>query len=385
MEQSKKYIYLAITNLFLVFLGVGLIIPVMPKLKDEMHLSGTTMGLLISIFAFFQLIVSPLAGYLSDKAGRKIMIVSGMLIFAVSELIFGLGTNVHWFYLSRALGGIAGAFIMPSVTAYVADMTTLKERAKAMGLVSAAISGGFIIGPGAGGFLASFGMKVPFFAASICAFIGFILSGLILKEPPKQIITEDIQEEVSIWSILKNPNFSSFFLIILISSFGLQAFEAIYSIMAVNNFAFTTSQIAAIITISGLLALICQVFFFNQIIRFVGEIGLIQITFFASAIFIAFIAFTTSKWVVIFSTFVVFLAFDLFRPAVTTYLSKKAGKHQGTVNGLNSTFTSIGNIIGPIGAGYMFDVNDHLPYYISALILLITGFLSLLLRRNIQK
>lgn len=379
MKNKKSMMYLAISNLFLVFLGVGLVIPVIPQIKEQMNFSGTVMGMMISIFALAQLVASPITGVMSDKIGRKKMIAAGMLLFSFSELLFGLAQSVNGFYFSRMLGGVAAALIMPSVTAYVADMTTIAERPRAMGLVSAAISGGFIIGPGVGGFIAHFGIRVPFFAAAIVAFIGFVFSLIILKEPEKHALTVSNAPKASILDILKNPLFSSLFIIILISSFGLQAFESIYSIMSTINFGFSVSEIALIITVSGTLALICQIFFFDWIVTRVGEMGIIQLSFFVSAIFIGIIAVTNSHWVVILSTFVVFLAFDLFRPAVTTYLSKHAGDQQGTINGLNSTFTSFGNIIGPVAAGYLFDVNHYFPYYVSAAILLATGFLSLLL------
>lgn len=374
--------YLAISNLFLVFLGVGLVIPVIPQLKDEMNFSGTTMGMMISIFAITQLLMSPVAGILSDRMGRKKIIATGMIIFSISELLFGLAQSKNGFYVSRGLGGIAAALIMPAVTAYVADMTTIAERPKAMGIVSAAISGGFIIGPGVGGLIAYLGIRAPFYAASLLSLIGFILTLMVLKEPEKNI--QKVSESVkgSILSTLKRPIFASLFAIILISSFGLQAFEAIYSIMASSNFSFTTGEIAMIITVSGIIALICQVFFFDAIVQKIGEIRLIQLTFFASGVFIAIIAFTKSHLVVVLSTFVVFLAFDLFRPAVTTYLSKHAGNQQGMINGLNSTFTSFGNILGPLAAGYLFDLNHIFPYYISAIILLGTGVLSLFLNSN---
>ncbi|MDN6621676.1 MAG: MFS transporter, partial [Lactococcus sp.] len=373
---------LAISNLFLVFLGVGLVIPVIPQLKDEMNFSGTTMGMMISIFAITQLLMSPVAGILSDRMGRKKIIATGMIIFSISELLFGLAQSKNGFYVSRGLGGIAAALIMPAVTAYVADMTTIAERPKAMGIVSAAISGGFIIGPGVGGLIAYLGIRAPFYAASLLSLIGFILTLMVLKEPEKNI--QKVSESVkgSILSTLKRPIFASLFAIILISSFGLQAFEAIYSIMASSNFSFTTGEIAMIITVSGIIALICQVFFFDAIVQKIGEIRLIQLTFFASGVFIAIIAFTKSHLVVVLSTFVVFLAFDLFRPAVTTYLSKHAGNQQGMINGLNSTFTSFGNILGPLAAGYLFDLNHIFPYYISAIILLVTGVLSLFLNTN---
>ncbi len=382
MKNKKSMMYLAISNLFLVFLGVGLVIPVIPQLKDEMNFSGTTMGMMISIFAITQLLMSPVAGILSDRMGRKKIIATGMIIFSISELLFGLAQSKNGFYVSRGLGGIAAALIMPAVTAYVADMTTIAERPKAMGIVSAAISGGFIIGPGVGGLIAYLGIRAPFYAASLLSLIGFILTLMVLKEPEKNI--QKVSESVkgSILSTLKRPIFASLFAIILISSFGLQAFEAIYSIMASSNFSFTTGEIAMIITVSGIIALICQVFFFDAIVQKIGEIRLIQLTFFASGVFIAIIAFTKSHLVVVLATFVVFLAFDLFRPAVTTYLSKHAGNQQGMINGLNSTFTSFGNILGPLAAGYLFDLNHIFPYYISAIILLVTGVLSLFLNTN---
>lgn len=386
MKNKKRMMNLAISNLFLVFLGAGLVIPVLPTLKEQMHFSGTTMGMMISIFAIAQLVASPIAGALSDKIGRKKLIALGMIVFSFSELLFGLAQVKTGFYISRALGGVAAAMIMPSVTAYVADLTTIAERPKAMGLVSAAISGGFIIGPGIGGFLAALGIRVPFFAAALLAFIGFVLTLSVLKEPEKSMQSEHTAEKVSFMSILKNPMFGSLFVIILISSFGLQAFESIYSIMATINFDFSMGEIALVISVSGVLALFFQVFLFDPIVNKIGELGLIQLTFFASAVFIGIIAFTKSNLLVAISTFVVFLAFDLFRPAVTTYLSKNAGERQGAINGLNSAFTSFGNILGPLAAGYLFDINHLFPYYVSAIILLGTGFLSLFMnKRNFSK
>lgn len=383
MKNRNRMLYLAIMNLFIVFLGTGLVIPVMPMLQESMHLTGTTMGLLVSVFAIFQLVASPITGIISDKFGRKKLIAIGMAIFSISELIFGLGHAVSWLYFSRALGGIAAALIMPSVTAYVADVTTIEERPKSMGLVSAAISGGFIIGPGLGGFIANFGMRVPFFVASFIGLVGCILAILILKEPEKKVVHGQSVEKGSFMEVIKNPAFTFPFVVILISSFGLQAFESIYSIMAVINFGFSTTEIAMIITVSGSLALVFQIVFFDGIIKLLGEVGLIRISFFASAIFVGVIAITESNWVVILSTFIVFLAFDLLRPAITTYLSKRAGTMQGTVNGLNSTFTSFGNIFGPMVAGSLFDINHFYPYYVSAIILLITAFLSLLWKKDV--
>ncbi|MCC3377702.1 MFS transporter, partial [Cohnella sp. REN36] len=113
----------------------------------------------VAAFAFAQLLMSPLAGRWVDQFGRKKMIVLGLFVFGISELLFGIGTHVSVLYLSRILGGISAAFIMPGVTACVADITSLEERPKALGYISAAVSTGFIIGPGIGGFIAEYGIR----------------------------------------------------------------------------------------------------------------------------------------------------------------------------------------------------------------------------------
>lgn len=161
IKEQKTIFIILLSNIFIAFLGIGLIIPIMPSFMKIMNLSGSTMGYLVAAFAISQLITSPFAGIWVDRFGRKKMIVLGLLVFSISELIFGLGTHVSIFYLSRILGGISAAFIMPGVTAYVADITTQQEKSKAMGYVSAAISTGFIIGQ-AGGFIASYGIRMPF-------------------------------------------------------------------------------------------------------------------------------------------------------------------------------------------------------------------------------
>ncbi|CAI3256692.1 MFS transporter [Enterococcus cecorum] len=386
MNKKNVMLIIAISNLFLIFTGVGLVIPVMPLLMEDMHFNGAIMGMMLSVFSITQLLASPIMGYLSDKLGRKKMIVLGMLLFAISEFIFGFANDKYIFYLSRGLGGVAAALLMPAVTAFVADMTTIEQRPKAMGYVSAAISGGFIIGPGIGGVLASLGHRVPFFAAGIIAIIGCLLTQSILIEPQHDIqfkkSSQNTNAKEIVREFLTKPGVLFIFIIIFISSFGLQAFESIYTIMTTIIFGFNPAQIAVIITVSGILALFFQLFLFDHIIRKISEIGLIQITFFVSAIFIFIIAFTKNSTIFVIATFVVFLAFDLFRPAVTTYLSKIAGENQGTINGLNSTFTSFGNIIGPVASGALFDINQHFPYYISASILLITGILSLFIRKS---
>ena len=187
MERKQKItLSILLTNLFIAFLGIGLVIPVLPTIMNELKISGTVVGFLTAAFALTQLIVSPFAGKAVDRFGRKIMIVIGLLVFGFSEFLFGLGKTIEVLFLSRILGGVSAAFIMPGVTAFIADITTMATRPKALGFMSAAISTGFIIGPGIGGFLADLGTRVPFFTAGVLGTIAAILSVILLKEPERQ-------------------------------------------------------------------------------------------------------------------------------------------------------------------------------------------------------
>nr|WP_205603263.1 MFS transporter [Heyndrickxia ginsengihumi] len=368
-----------LSNIFIAFLGIGLIIPVMPSFMDIMHLSGKTMGYLVAVFAVAQLIMSPLAGRWVDRYGRKRMIIGGLFIFSVSELIFGLGTNISLLYLSRFLGGISAALIMPGVTAYVADITSVEERSKAMGYISAAISTGFIIGPGIGGFIAEYGIRMPFFFAAVIAFAVCLLSSLLLKDSltKEQLIEiSATSKHTNFLSDLKkslNPLYLLAFMIVFVLAFGLSAYENVFSLFSDHKFGFTPKDIATIVTISSIFGVIVQIFMFGTIVDILGEKKLIQLCLIISAILAVASTMISNFFTVLLVTCFIFLAFDLLRPALTTFLSKAAGKEQGFVAGMNSTYTSLGNIAGPAIGGVLFDININYPYLFSAVVIFI-GF-----------
>lgn len=334
IKQQKTVLIILLSNIFIAFLGIGLIIPIMPSFMSIMNLSGKTMGYLVAVFAVSQLLMSPLAGRWVDRYGRKKIILIGLFIFGVSELTFGLGTHVLVLYLSRILGGISAAFIMPGVTAYIADITTLQERPKAMGYVSAAISTGFIIGPGIGGFVAEYGIRAPFFFAAAIAFLACLSSIFILKEP----LTKEQLAEISIKtkqtnfiSDLKrslNPLYFIAFVIVFVLAFGLSAYETVFSLFSDHKFGLTPQDIATIITISSIFGVIVQIFLFGKMVEILGEKKLIQLCLIIGSILAVASTMISSFWVVLVVTSFIFLAFDLLRPALTTFLSKAAGKYE---------------------------------------------------------
>ncbi|MBX8943426.1 MULTISPECIES: MFS transporter [Lysinibacillus] len=382
--SKKQNITLAIllSNLFIAFLGIGLVIPVLPTIMNELHISGSVVGYMVAAFAITQLIASPIAGKLVDTIGRKVMIVAGLFIFGLSEFLFGFGRSVEILFASRMLGGVSAAFIMPAVTAYIADITTLAQRPKALGYMSAAISTGFIIGPGIGGFLAEIGTRVPFYAAGVLGLFAAILSFLFLKEPARATDNEEAAPSM-LGSVKRvfSPLYFIPFILIFVLSFGLAAFESLFSLFVDHKFAFTPSDIAIIITGSGIVGALAQLILFDWLTKKMGEINVIRYSLILSAVLTFAMTIVSHYFAILFVTFFIFVGFDLIRPAVTSYLSKIAGNEQGFVGGMNSMFTSLGNIFGPILGGVLFDINLNYPYYFATIVLVLGVILALFWRK----
>lgn len=371
MQNNKLILGTLLLNLFIAFLGIGLVIPVTPTIMNELDISGSTVGYMVSAFAFAQLVLSPLAGRAVDKYGRKPMIIIGLFIFSMSELLFGLGQSVEVLFASRILGGVSAAFIMPAVTAFIADITTNETRPKALGYMSAAISTGFIIGPGIGGFLADIGTRVPFFFAAAFGLTAMILSVFTLREPERHYEQTTIPQQKTGFRKVFSPLYFIAFMVLLISSFGLASFESLFALFVDRKFGFTAKDIALAISLGAIVGVIVQVGLFERLTRWFGEIRLIRYSLIGSTLLVLVMTYVTSYLSIILVTMVVFVGFDLMRPAVTTYLSKIAGNEQGFVGGMNSMFTSIGNILGPIIGGILFDVDLNYPFYFATVMLAI--------------
>ncbi|KAF0820831.1 Multidrug efflux pump Bmr (of MFS type) [Bacillus sp. ZZV12-4809] len=298
------------------------------------------------------------------------MIVIGLFIFGLSEFLFGIGQEIEVLFVSRILGGISAAFIMPAVTAFIADITTTETRPKALGYMSAAISTGFIIGPGIGGFLAEFGTRVPFFFAGGLGALAAVLSLILLKEPERNEETNKGAEEEgkSGFRRLLEPKYLFAFILIFIASFGLAAFESFFSLFVDHKFSFKPSDIAIVIMGGAILGAVSQVLLFDRLTRIWGEIRLIRYSLLLSGLLVFLMTVVHSYFAILLVTFIVFIGFDLFRPAITTYLSNIAGNEQGFVGGMNSMFTSLANISGPIIGGMLFDIDINYPYYFAAIV-----------------
>ncbi|MGP3780841.1 MFS transporter [Bacillus sp. 4A_MP3] len=370
-------------NMFIAMLGIGLIIPIMPAYITEFGATGSTMGLLVAAAGLTQLLFAPIAGEITDKYGRRKLIIFGIAAFAVSQLIFAFAGSLWQLFASRLLGGMGAAFLMPSMFAYIADITTEEERGKGMGLFSAAMTLGVVIG-GVGGYLVHYGMSVPFIVSASLACFSTVLSFFFLPETlgrEKQLEAraktekrEHLFKQMS--RALKSP-FAFMLILVFVLNFGIMNFESVFGLYVDHKHGFKASDIAFIITAAGLIGVFVQAVGVSYLVRRFGEKRVINVTLIGAAAGLVWCRFAGSYWTV-FAAAIFFLTLtSLLRPAVNTMLSKLAGDQQGFAGGMNTSFISLANIAGPSAAGFLFDVNMEFPYMLGAAILAISFLAAL--------
>ncbi|WP_322922725.1 MFS transporter [Paenibacillus campi] len=235
-----------------------------------------------------------------------------------------------------------------------------------------------------GGLLAEYGIRVPFYAAAIAGVVAALATLLLLPEslsPERRaaLANSTSHSESLVRQLLQSyrkPYFLSL-IIVFVASFGLANYETVFSLFVDHKFGFTAQDIAIIITFGSIAGAVVQATIFGWMINRFGGQRLIIICLLASAVFIVLTLLVHTYFLIFTVTFAVFLAMDILRPAIGTQLSQQAGNEQGYVAGLNSAYTSLGNIAGPIVAGALFDWNVNYPYMMAAFILTLCFLLSL--------
>ncbi|MFC5541968.1 MFS transporter [Ureibacillus suwonensis] len=375
MSQNKKkfIIIMLMFNLFITMGGVGTVVPVLPSYLQLFGVGGTILGFLIADFAFAQFIFSPIAGNLSDQHGRKIFIIIGLIIFGCSQIIFGMAKAIGMLFFARFLTGTGAAFIMPPVMAYAADITTIEERGKSMGLLGAAISFGFMIGPGIGGFLAKVNLHFPFYFVGVVALIAALISYIVLPNIKLRPTQERIPaNRENFFKQLARSIHTSYFvmlIVVFVFSFGIANFQSTLSMYLSEKFDYTPMDIAIVMTIGGFLGVILQLFIVDQLFKRFGEMKVILVNLIIAAISMIGMVYVSGFFLILLVASVFQIATTFIRPAVNTLISKLAGNEQGYAAGMNNAYMSLGNMIGPALAGVLLEWKLSSPFIFGAMIL----------------
>jgi DHA1 family multidrug resistance protein-like MFS transporter len=385
--NRRNLIILALT-MVVIMLGFGMVMPIMPFLVDSLGATGSDLGWLVAIYALMQLIFAPIWGSVSDRFGRKPILLLGIVGYAVFLILFGLATRLWMLFLARSLAGILSSATQPTMMAYISDCSPEKERSGDMGKLGAAMGLGIILGPGLGGWLASDSLSLPFFFAAGLALVTLALVAIFLPEslPPASRVKTAMKtvDPQRLWQALIGP-VGVLFLLSALVSFGLTSFEATFGLYALQKYGFDTAQVGTIYVVVGLGAALTQGLLTGPLTKKWGETAVIKGSLLAGAGgFLILLGGRTYPGVLV-NTGLFVLSISMLRPAVGALISRQKTIGQGTAMGLNNSFYSLGRIIGPIWAGYLFDINVNFPYLSGAIIMLIGFLFGLLAIKQMPK
>lgn len=369
----KKALPILFAIMFLVMVGFGIIIPVLPFYAEEIGATPTELGLLMAVYSLMQLLFAPMWGRLSDRIGRKPVIAIGIAGLAISFFLMALSTQLWMLFAARIIGGFLSSANMPTIMAYVADITSDEDRGKGMGIIGAAIGLGFVFGPAIGGVFSKTSLEMPFYIAGFSSLLTFLLVVFVLKES----LTEEAKgqhtgKRAPLRQALNGPSSMLFFLQLFVS-LSLSGLEATFAYFAAEKAGLGTVKLGYIFMIMGFAGAIVQGGLVGRLTKKFGEPFVIQLGIAVSVVGFALILFVRD-----FVTAAIFLSIfgignGVIRPSVSALLTKKTKSGYGSATGLLSSFDSLGRIVGPPLGGWLFSIAIGLPY-ISGIILSVIAF-----------
>ncbi len=371
MVETKKALPILFLVMFLVMVGFGIIIPVMPFYAEKLGASPAELGLLMAVYSVMQLIFAPVWGRISDKIGRKPVMLAGITGLAISFFLMAFAGSLWMLFAARIIGGLLSAANMPTVMAYVADITTPENRSKGMGVIGAAVGLGFVFGPAIGGVFSQNSLSLPFVLAGSSSIVTLILVALLLKESSTKESRKANKEQKAPFHVALRGTSGILFFLQFFISLSLAGLEATFAYFAAKRAGLDSTSLGYIFMIMGLAGAFVQGGLIGKLTKKFGEGKVIQGGIIVSAIGFSLILFINS-----FATAAIFLTIfgignGVIRPSVSSILTKTVKTGHGNVTGLLSSFDSLGRIVGPPLGGLLFSVAAGLPYISGAILSLV--------------
>jgi DHA1 family multidrug resistance protein-like MFS transporter len=384
-------------SLIIVMLGFGLVVPIMPFYVTHFGATGKALGALMALYSLCQFIFAPIWGRLSDRIGRKPVLLIGVAGFLASFGLQGMARSLAALFVARTLSGVLSSAALPTALAYIADTTQARDRSKGMGIMGAAMGFGMIFGPMMGGpltltltdppaWLAPFmlitpdatgqpiNLSMPFYSAATLALLAlpFILVMLPESLPPErrqaqpsggpggsrfELLLTALRGEMGLLYAL------AFFL-----SFALANFESTIGLHIQDYFGVGPLGFSMIMVAIGTIAVVQQGVMIGPLTRRFGEVGLLRGGLTLSLIGMVMLALATHFWILVIGGLVMMTGNTLLRPSSASLISQQTRSTQGLTMGLENSFMSLGRIGGPLVGGWSYDIAWPLPYWTAATI-----------------
>lgn len=368
--QSKLTLACILITILLDMLGYGIILPVLPSLIGE--LTGGTVadaavigGYLVFAYSLMQFLFGPALGNLSDRFGRRPIILISLAGLTIDYTIMGLAPAVVFLFVGHTIAGISGASVA-TATAYIADITPREKRAQRFGLIGAAFGLGFIIGPVLGGLLGQIGPRAPFYAAAALAaanlaFGFFVLPESLGRDKRRKFNIRRANPFGALWGLSRNP-----VVLWLLATLGLftlasQAFPSVWNFFTIEVLNFTSLQIGVALGAFGVGFALSQAFLIAPVIKLVGEWTTVLLGMLAATIALIGSSFIHTEFG-LYGFLIVGSLAGLAGPAINALMSRQVpddaqGELQGAINAVNS----LSAIVGPLLATQLFNTFTQAP------------------------
>lgn len=382
-SSNRKNLFILSFTLVVVTLGFGVVIPIIPFYMESLGAGGTELGLLVASYAVMRLICAPVWGSISDRIGRKPVMMIGILGYGITMFLFGLATELWMLFAARILSGILSSATSPTTMAYIGDSTSEEDRGGGMGILGAAVGLGTIFGPALGGLLAGESLSTPFFIAGGMSILALILTWILLPESLHRESRRPSESKIPIpelhlwWQALSSP-IGILLVLAFILTCGLMIFYGIFGLYALERFGFGPEEVGIIFMVVGLVSAITQGVLTGPLTRRWGESPVIKIGMLGSAVSLILIAWAEDYWTVLITIGLFVFMTAILTPAISSLTSKRAETQQGMAMGLSNSFMSLGRIAGPLWAGFALDLSLVLPFISGAVVMLIGFFISLI-------
>ncbi|MBW2382918.1 MAG: MFS transporter [Deltaproteobacteria bacterium] len=376
--RSRSTLAVLFSVIIIDLISFGIVIPILPAYAKTLEASATVLGLIVATHAALQALFAPFWGRLSDRIGRRPVMLVTMAGTSAALLMLGLAESIAALFAARVLSGLFAANISVA-TAYVADVTDESERTRWMGMIGASFGIGFILGPLLGGLLAPYGYGVPMFVAAGMAALNCAYATLVLKEPPRH--SDKPRGRGGLALLRTDPYAAQLCFTNLLFTVGVSQLEVTFFYLMNERFGYGIQQVAFILVAMALVMAGIQGGGMRALAERFGEKRLLVTGLFCMALAFPAIPRIGSVGLLLVPLGVAAAGRAIAQPPMTSLISMRTDSmNRGAVMGAYQSAAAIARIIGPMLAGLLYDFRTATPFYLAASLFVVSALLSMRLR-----
>ncbi|MCG6914756.1 MFS transporter [bacterium BMS3Abin03] len=359
--KQKSALPLIFLTVFIDLLGFGILIPILPAFAERvLHIDETAIGIIIASYSFVQFLFNPILGRISDKHGRKPVIVVCLFINAIGYVIFAFTSSFAVLLLSRIVGGVGGSSVSVA-QAYIADVTTKETRSKGMGVIGAAFGLGFVFGPLMGGLLSSYGYTVTGLGSASFSLLAFIVTIILLPESNQNkqvdaVISKKLINFEAYKKVFSNPALAILISLFFVLTFSFANIYGTFALLGIQVYGFTDLQNGYILGILGLTSAAVQGGLIGHLDKLLGKKKILIIGSFFMMVGLAIMPYAGNFLKLAIDCIALSIGTGIFQPTVLSLISQNASdEEQGLTFGVNQSMSAIGRVLGPLWGGFAFE------------------------------